>query len=244
MQLTILSHNAFWFQGAPYEPPLPGAARAEIAERLAALYRRMPPDVVCLQEVQDKAAFEMIKRLLDMEGVYCSGAEHPQYGGAVFWRSGRPGLNAFAAGLHPQRMWQVAETNGRLPACSIANVHLASWRQLGEEAAACSRIDDLNGLLQTVPRPLVIAGDFNEGPQGTATAFLMQHGYLDTAVLTGQEIASTGVNKDRSDQVWVHESIADRVTSLVFGSWDDLDARALGLKSLSDHLPLWTTLDL
>ena len=50
-QLTVLSHNAFWFQGVPFATDIPPEPDLEIVKRLCEIYRRTDPDAVCLQEI-------------------------------------------------------------------------------------------------------------------------------------------------------------------------------------------------
>lgn len=238
VELNIVSHNALWFQGVPFEPEEPDGPLPAIVSGLAALYGRYRPDVLCLQEVQSEGAFAAARASLRLEGSYCPGCTHRQYGGAVFWRGGSLVADARMASAPPQRMWQCVAMGGNGSTVRVCNLHLASARQLGEDAATCSRLDDLRGLLEHRLHPHVLAGDFNEGPQGATTGFLMQHGYLDTAMLTGHRAQSTGIGKDRSDQIWVHESLADGVAEFEVLSWQDLVTDAPGKEYLSDHLPL------
>ncbi|HOE65492.1 MAG TPA: hypothetical protein PLO62_03110 [Candidatus Hydrogenedentes bacterium] len=242
-RLTVLSHNVFWFQGAPYAPEMPGMPAPEVLEGLLYVYRAFSPDVVCLQEIQSEDVFERVGEALGMDGAFCPGCVHDQYGGGLYWRSGRLLADGRAAAAPPQRMWQIAEVQADGGVWTLANVHLASARQLGPNAATCSRIEDLEGLLRAGERPHVIAGDFNEGPLGAASSYLMQRGYLDTALLTGHEVESTGVGKDRSDQIWLDEPAAQWIAGFQIVPWARLVFLQDGKRWLSDHVPLVVQLE-
>ena len=211
-QLTIVSHNAFWFQGHPFETDAPGDPLDGIVEGLVALYRAKAPDVICLQEIQSEFAFRRIREALGMSGAYCPGGHFSQYGGATFWRRGRVVADIRSVSRLPQRMWQITSIarHGTEP-LTIANIHLASARHLGEGGAAPSRIQDLEQLLSQKARPVVVAGDFNEAPDGGVSEYLSAQGYVDTAPLTSHPDISTGINKARSDQIWIQDGAQDQV---------------------------------
>ncbi|MBI4558499.1 MAG: endonuclease/exonuclease/phosphatase family protein [Candidatus Hydrogenedentes bacterium] len=240
---TILCHNAFWFQGAPFPSDSPGEPVAEILAELLELYRRISPDVVCLQEIQDQQTFARLAEALRLGGSYCPGGHYPQYGGAMFWKTGRQLADSQTHGLRTQRLWQVAEVGPAhsLP-LTVCNIHLTSNRHLGEAMAACARIDDLRQPLEWSEPPQVMVGDFNEGSRGSVSAYLYQHGYTDAAFLTGNTTESTGVGKARSDQIWVHESVVERVCEFTIVGWDTLRTDHPGKEYLSDHLPLYLTI--
>jgi endonuclease/exonuclease/phosphatase family metal-dependent hydrolase len=243
---SLVSHNAFWFQGAPYGETSPGAPAEAVLDGLAALYRSLAPDLLCLQEVQDAPACMAVARRVGMRGHFCTGGAHGQYGGAVMGRLGSPAASSSKTAAPPaQRFWQVhawpLQNGDTLPVC---NLHLASHRQLGEEEAAQSRITDLGRVLGLSPAPSIVAGDFNEGPDGGTSALMQERGYIDTAVLTGCAITSTGTGKGRSDQIWVSGALAERVSGFEVVPWGKLACDLPGITHLSDHLPLILRLDL
>ena len=65
--LTVVTHNAYWFQGWPSlwgrEEP---RAHPEILDALASLYARLAPDVLCLQEVPDRQVLAELESRLGM----------------------------------------------------------------------------------------------------------------------------------------------------------------------------------
>lgn len=244
-RITIVSHNAFWFQGHPFETDAPEDPVADIVAPLVELYRTKSPDVICLQEIQSEYAFRRIRDALGMAGSYCPGGHYCQYGGATFWMRGKPIVDIRSVNRLPQRMWQITSVARHgLDPLTIANIHLASARHLGEHGAAPSRIQDMEQMLNQKVHPLVIAGDFNEAPDGGVSEFLSAQGYVDTAPLTGHPDISTGINKARSDQIWVHDAIRDRVMKFGIFPRAKLQTNAPGKELLSDHQPLWLTLNL
>lgn len=242
--LRILSHNAYWFQGHPFSDSRPGPPNPPILGALARLYRELSPDAVCLQEVQDEPSFAEAASALKFEGHYCPGGRRPHYGGAVFWRRGRYLGDWRDAPATPQRVWQVFEVPLRPGvAVSVAGVHLTSARHMSEAEASCTRVADLTCLLDVGKKPIVIAGDFNEPPSGSASAFLAHQGYIDVATLVDDAPASTGVNKSRSDQIWLLESCLPAFRGFTAISWERLACHVPGKTTLSDHLPLYVDLD-
>lgn len=242
--LRILSHNAYWFQGHPYPDSEPGDPCDPVLEGLVDLYRNIDPDVICLQEVQSEASFAAAVKALEYHGQYCPGARRIHYGGAMLWKRGDYLGDYRDTEAQPQRVWQLAEArlngNARLP---IASVHLTSTRHITEAEASCTRVADLAQMLERNPRPMVIAGDFNEAPSGSSSAFLAHLGYVDTATLVDDAPESTGVNKSRSDQIWIHQELLPAFRGFEAIGWDRLRCDIPGKVALSDHLPLRIDLD-
>ena len=58
-------------------------------ESLISLYRRIGPDVLCLQEVQRQDVFDEVARRAGYDGHYTEGSTLRPYGGAMLWRKGR-----------------------------------------------------------------------------------------------------------------------------------------------------------
>jgi endonuclease/exonuclease/phosphatase family metal-dependent hydrolase len=242
--LTIVSHNAFWFQGHPFETDAPQDPVPGIVEGLVTLYRSKNPDVICLQEIQSEYAFRRVREALGMAGAYCPGGHYSQYGGATLWRRGRVVVDIRSVSPLPQRMWQITSVarHGTGP-LTIANIHLASARHLGEGGAAPSRIQDLEQMLTQKTRPIVVAGDFNEAPDGGVSEYLSSQGYVDTAPLTDHPDISTGINKARSDQIWIQEDAQDQVREFGIFARETLQTDLPGKELLSDHQPLWVKLE-
>lgn len=245
-QLTILSHNVFWFQGVPFATDQPPAPNKEVLKRLCAIYQEADADVICLQEIQSQEAFEAVSQQLGMQGCYCPGLALPQYGGALFWRGerGRALQNSHSCAVESQRMWQTAEMTGGHAGIKIGNVHLPSSRQLGEEGAAVQRVAEIEALLSSFEGGLdIIAGDFNEQPGGSVGRCLARHGYVDTAVLLNRADAPANLAGGRGDYVWVKREMSERVRMYDIVNKQDFSCNIPDKSYLSDHLPLWITME-
>ncbi len=243
--LTILSHNAFWFQGVPFATDIPQEPDTEVLKRLCAIYREVHADVICLQEIQGRQAFEMVSKQLEISGCYCPGTILPQYGGAVFWRPGQGSLvhDSQTASLATQRMWQIVDINNGNGRLRIVNIHLPSSRQLGHNAAQGQRIAELRDAITICEvRPDVIVGDLNEQPAGQIDEFLKSHDYIDAAVLTKRADVSTTLGTSRGDYIWITKKIDSRVKYYNVMPKQGLACKTLDKEYLSDHLPLWITL--
>ena len=243
---TLLSHNAFWFQGVPFATDSPPERAKETLSRLCVLYRSADPDVVCLQEIQSRETFEAASERLDMPGCYCRGKDLPQYGGAVFWRAGcgREIHNAHRSAGRTQRMWQTVEVSGNDRRLRICNVHLPSGRQLGPERAARQRLAEIEASVRSCEAgPDLVVGDFNEQPGGAVGECLENHGYADAAVLSGSAGMSTSIGGGRGDYIWVNSAVRDRSPSYEVAEKSALACCGSGIQYLSDHLPLWLTVE-
>jgi exonuclease III len=243
--VKILSHNTFWFQGVPFLTDQPGSPDATVIKSLCELYRAIDPDVICLQEIQSQQVLDQLSDLLGMQGYYSQGVSYPQYGGAILWRPGRGRLVAESkdTSLQVQRMWQIAEIEDGNSTMRVANVHLPSGRQLGEEGAKKQRVSEIESLTCHFDNPLgVIAGDFNETTSGLVSKYLNQQEYVDCAVHTGCTGTSTLFGA-RIDYIWLGKQTRDR-----FHSFSILDPQKNlfpcdGKTHLSDHLPLLLSIE-
>ena len=237
--MRIVTHNVFWFQGAPFETDQPGSPRPEIVAALAKVYRRLEPDVLALQEVQSAEAFLAVGEATELAGAYSVGGELAQYGGAVF-----AGMDGWvedwrASDCHPQRMWQIARGD-----IDVANVHLPSNRHPCPEGCGQRRLAELAAVLAQLEGPSVIVGDLNEPRGGPTGKLLSETGYVDVAVATGQADRPTSLGGGRGDQVWVHESLRTRVTDFGVVTREAMRTEIGGKESLSDHFPVWVELDI
>jgi len=244
---TVLSHNTFWFQGVPFPTDTPPGPDMEILSRLCAMYRKINPDVICLQEIQDHDTFQLVSGRLGMSGCYCRGRQLPQYGGAVFWHSGngRRVRDAHSVAAEIQRMWQIVEITGARYSLRICNIHLPSQRQLGPERASAQRMADLLEAIRSCERePDIIVGDFNEYPGGRVSRCLGMHGYIDAAVLADSTDAPTNIDGGRGDYIWIKKQTSD--SFLAYNVTEKLNLACVntGKQYLSDHLPLWITVEI
>ena len=245
-RFTLLCHNAFWFQGSLFPTATPPAPDGEILERLCAIYRQVNPDIVCLQEVQDQGTFEMVSEHLEMPGCYCPGSKLPQYGGAVLWHphAARQIRNSQEFELTTQRMWQAVEVREGDFCLRICNVHLPSGAQLGPERAAAQRMAELQDLIRIFQTELdMIVGDFNEQPGGSVSGFVESHGYVDAAVLSDRTWKPTSISEGRGDYAWIKKQTGHGGLTYDVAAKHELACDDAGKQYLSDHLPLWITLE-
>lgn len=247
-RFTILSHNVFWFQGAPYPGQLPPGPDPGIMEGLVSLYGPVAPDLVCLQEIQSRESFESVSRQLGFPGCFCPGGELTQYGIGVFWRADecRPIANSQNKGAEVQRAWQACEVRIGSNRLRVCNVHLPSDRQLGSERAAVQRIRELEGALSCCDDdgPEVVLGDFNEYPGGSVYRHMVASGYMDAAVAGKAGERPTNLGGERGDQIWIKSGMLE-----AFRAYGVFDEKACSLSGqdkrfLSDHFPVWITLEL
>lgn len=245
-QFTVLSHNAFWFQGSPFATDRPPAPDGGILKRLGAIYREVNPDIICLQEVQDQRTFEMVSEHLGMPGCHCPGMKLPQYGGAVLWRPhiARQVRDSQGGAPTTQRMWQTVEVQEDDCCLRICNVHLPSGRQLGPEGAAAQRIAELQELMRSCETgPDMILGDFNEQAGGSAGGYMESHGYVDAAGLSDRTCKPTNIGEGRGDYAWIKKQIGDCGLTYDVAAKQALAGGDTGKQYLSDHLPLWITVE-
>jgi len=181
---------------------------------------------------------------LSLNGQLTLGARYPIYGTVTYAQDVRPLRDCHSNGALPERSWQICTVETSTRAIQVANVHLTSGRFLTDAQAAESRVADLQSLLDASHDVDVICGDFNEGPRTAAQVLLESSGFVDAAIATGYEIASTGVDKPRSDQIWVRDNLADRITEFGATDWEPMAFDAPEKNVLSDHLPLRMTLAL
>jgi len=235
--MRIVTHNVFWFQGAPFETDQPGTPRPEIVEALAEMYRRLAPDVLALQEVQSPTAFLAIGEATGLAGAYSVGGELAQYGGAIFAETDGWIEDWRASECYPQRMWQIVR--GEI---DVASVHLPSNRHPCPEGCGRRRLAELAAVLAQLDGPSVIVGDLNEPRGGPTAELLSETGYLDAADATGQADRPTSLGGGRGDQVWVHESLRDRLTDCGVVTREEMAMDTDGTEHLSDHFPVWVEL--
>jgi endonuclease/exonuclease/phosphatase family metal-dependent hydrolase len=239
---TVLSHNACWFQGFPYEGLDPDAPHPEVLDRLVALYTSLDPHVVCIQEVQHTGMADQLSEQLGMAAHHTPGGEYPVYGCATFAPAMEPLVDGAQSNPAPHRAWQICTIPNGDETLTIANLHLTSDRFIGKAAADRQRIEDLQSMLAHKIIIDVICGDFNEGPRETAAILLEGNGFTDAAVATAYDLPSTGVNKSRSDQIWVRDALVPHIAAFGAAEWESLRFDAPGKNVLSDHLPLWLEL--
>ena len=240
--MRILSHNVYWFQGVPFETDQPGDPNRHVLAGLVKCYREIRADVLCIQELQSREAFQALQDALDLDGDYLEGGDLRQYGGGILYKEGVRVTDSSQSQVKSQRIWQISESRVDGAATKIANIPRPSSRQLGNEGAARKRLEEVDAVLGNDPH--VVVGDWNERPGGALTDRMTEAGYLDAAALAGKADEPTSIGTNRGDQIWIAERIRDRFTGYGVLRKDDLDAEDISEKTyLSDHLPLWVDLE-
>tara|TARA_Y100000588_G_scaffold59098_1_gene57853 strand:- start:10455 stop:11078 length:624 start_codon:yes stop_codon:yes gene_type:complete len=205
-------------------------------ESLISLYRRIGPDVLCLQEVQRQDVFDEVARRAGYDGHYTEGSTLRPYGGAMLWRKGRV-VETSTQGDGTQRVWQIA----RCGFLTVCNVHLPSSRQLGAQRAAAQRVVEMGRATRATPD--IVMGDLNEPPDGEVDRLLAEAGYADAALHTGQASRPSSLGGGRGDRIFVHSSHLDGLSEYGTLDSEDLKNDSGGKVSLSDHLPLWIRME-
>mgnify|MGYP006413229327 CR=1 FL=1 len=241
MSLSVVSHNCYWFQGAP---SLWGQERNQahprIVEALTRLYRQLAPDVLCLQEVPSEEAAQCLADGLGMQVAFARGGTREAYGGSVLWR----GLDAeaedltFSSGVAVfERVCLVLRGKGPQSDWRLANVHLSSNRYAPGRKGDPVRLAELQALFADC-QPDVVAGDFNATPGSPAYLDMEARGYTQGGVLACEPVAP---EERRVDYIWIRDPgqfaarPADfKPASLVLAA--DADTQ------LSDHPPIITHL--
>ncbi len=240
--MRIVTWNVYWLQGAGYADWRPGPPREHVLSGIAGLLDELGGDLVCIQELQ---SFDAARALAEATGAdwwfYRPGgsADRPQYGGAVLAR-GEAWTFAPVADARIERV-AIKAVRPADSAC-LANVHLRSNRFQTSEAAAAARGDELLAVLDSEPRPHVVAGDFNAKLDAGLWDLLRQRGYFDAADRAGCRDAPTALGGGCGDRIWVHADLADRfLAARVLAA--DRTALPDG-EHLSDHLPMVMEMDL
>ncbi len=243
MPFTIITHNAYWFQGCP---SVWGRERAmahpRVLHSLTALYASLHPNLLCLQEVPEKATFDRLARELNMHGLYAPGGIRAVYGGAVLVNDPSATFRNHSSTITPtgrpfERVCiavRVAFGNRRL---LLVNIHLSSNRYLPPDQGERIRLAELDTLFTLYPHPDLVVGDMNATPQSAVYLEMTTRGYVDTGLLGGD--LPTTVDGRRLDYIWIHNSLAHLVSESHLA-----DDRKFYLPStrpptaLSDHRPV------
>ena len=248
--MRILSHNVFWFQGVPFAGDSPGPPRGRVVDALGGIYHSLRPDVLCLQEIQSKEAFQAIAQRMEMRGIYRPGSLYPQYGCAVLVREGLE-LALLEAETLPTESPQRCHLLTRIHPVAdsgkswiLANVHLPSGRQVGPEAAKAIRAGEVAQTLRW--KPLIMLGDFNETPGGGTDALLQDHGYEEPCSEQAGEMIPSTLGGRRIDRFWIQQTARNGMFSRI----SDLQALETNrmrvadgpVSAWSDHLPIWVDL--
>ena len=237
--LRIVSHNTFWFQGVPFYDDQPPAPEPLVLETLGRMYRKLGPDVLCLQEIHDECALEALSEELGMPYLYSAGRAFPQYGGAILsrWPMVLEPLNAEA---QVDRMHMYVKLYVDDILINLANLHLPSNRHRGRDGGGRQRLLEINYALNRADhRPDIVLGDLNEQPDGPCSDVLRSHSYVDTAVLCGAHNTGSGIgSRSRVDQVWLRFDCVSWLHAYFVLPPEKMAIEDHEKTHLSDHLPI------
>ena len=230
--LTVLTYNIHHGEGTDGKLDL---------ERIARIIRSENPDLVAVQEVDQKtertANVDQAAELARLTGL------HHAFGKAMDYRGGAYGLVILSrwpikdpqvhqlpqrAGREPRILFvaQIESPHGKL---TFANTHLD--HQLEEVRLEQARA--LNKILAETKSPALLCGDFNAGPESTTMKFLSEH-WLDTA---GDHAANTIPAGNPRKRI-------DYILAAPKNRWTTETSRVLEEPIASDHRPVLTRVTL
>jgi len=247
-RIKIATHNVYWFQGHPFSRDQPGEENRVVFARLCALYAQKEFDLLCLQEIQSREVADRFLQAMGMRGLYAPGNLYPHYGSLI---AVRPGFTledrTIEAPSLRERSRMVATVSGPGITLRIANLHLTSGRQSGPAQAGTARARELEEFLSLHGETTdLLVGDLNEDRgRGNVSPLLEAEGLVDAAVATGNDGISASVKSaSRTDMIWLRQRWQKHLTG--YGviqeevAVDDLPGKTF----LSDHRPVWVTLEL
>lgn len=240
--MKILTHNVYWFQGHPTRW---GAERVvevpKVVEALAALYRSLAPDLLCLQEVHRPALADTLARELGMTAwLHAPGGLRPDYGGTILSRRAATLEDRTRApGLPPHERVHLRATlatgHGSL---EVAMVHLPSNRfaGTGPGAGEAARMAELRRVLSDPPRPAIVLGDMNCRSDSAPCRLMAGSGYIEAGDATGTPPSPAR----RVDYIWIDRAWAGRAAAFAVPDGGAFARTSPGGQPwrLSDHPPL------
>jgi endonuclease/exonuclease/phosphatase family metal-dependent hydrolase len=230
--LTVLTYNIHHGEGTDAKLDL---------ERIARIIRTENPDVVALQEVDQKtertASIDQAAELARLTGL------HHAFGKAMDYRGGAYGQAILSrwpiknaqihqlpqrAGREPRILFvaQIESPHGDL---TFATTHLD--HQLEEVRLEQARA--LNKILAETKIPALLCGDFNAGPESSTMKFLTEL-WLDTA----------GQNATNTIPAATPRKRIDYILAAPKQNWTPETSRVLAEPIASDHRPVLTRVTL
>lgn len=244
MIAKILSHNVYWFQGCPFIGDRPGPPNGKVFEELCGLYQQASAAILCLQEVQCEQTALSVSRAMKMDVTYTPGNISRPYGSLIATNLGSITHDEDLSPSRFERSFSVAEIAVCSSTLKVGCVHLTSGRQTGASGAPAVRRAEITEFLETHGSTTdVLAGDFNENPDGDVAKILKDSGFLDSATLFGMEsIATTVHSPNRRDIIWIKEHLRERILDYGVMREEIMLSNGQKMNSLSDHCPLWISL--
>lgn len=230
--LTVLTYNIHHGEGTDAKLDL---------ERIACIIRTENPDLVALQEVDEKtertANVSQAAELGRLTGL------HHVFGKAMDYRGGGYGQAILSRWpIIETKVHQLPQRSGREPrillitkiesphrALTFATSHLD--HQLEEVRLDQAR--ELNRILAASKTPALLCGDFNAGPESSTLKFLFEH-WIDT---TGGNAANTIPAGDPRKRI-------DYILASPKARWTTETSRVLEEPIASDHRPVLTRVTL
>ena len=233
----LVSHNSYWFQGAP---SLWGEERTQTHPRiltaLAKFYQQLAPDILCLQEVPSEEEASRLAEELGMQATFARGGRRPAYGGAVLWHGSDAeveDLTGYCDTAAFERICLVLHGTGP-EGRTIVNVHLSSNRYAPGRIGEPVRLAELQALFAACPQPDIIAGDFNATPGSSAYRDMVDRGFVECGALA---CLPAKPDERRVDYIWIRKPGRLQVKPTEFQPLEfllDADSKT----RLSDHPPI------
>jgi endonuclease/exonuclease/phosphatase family metal-dependent hydrolase len=203
--LTLVTHNAYWFQGAP---SLWGEERTQahdaVMPLLARLYGRLDTDILCLQEVPSSAVLSTLRTELGMQGAFFPGGKRSAYGGAMLWQGMATSVEELTHTAEDvpvfERICLQLNTSIQTRSITVIGVHLASNRFAPERQGEPIRLAELETLFAACPEPDVVMGDFNATSDSGVYARMVEQGFIDCG--HGYTVHGRPPDK-RIDYIWI-----------------------------------------
>lgn len=233
VRLRVLTYNIHHGEGTD--------ARLDLA-RTAAVIMRETPDLVALQEVDnqttrtggvDQAA--ELARLTGMHAAFGKAMDYAGggYGNAVLSRSPLSEIHVHDLPTAP----------GSEPRCAIAArvrtgqdgralVFVSTHLEHTRVPIRLLQVQALNSALAAEPWPTILAGDFNDVPEGPAIAALRPH-WTDASAGQPGPTSPSSQPRRRIDYVFFRPG----------GAWRVVETRVVDEPVTSDHRPLLVVLE-
>jgi endonuclease/exonuclease/phosphatase family metal-dependent hydrolase len=210
-------------------------------ERTAAVLRRLQPDVVALQEVDDVVArsggVSQSARLGELLGM------HHEFGSFMDYQGGRYGLAVLSR--HPMRDPHVLRlTEGNEPRVALAvnieqpggtvvtvvNVHF-DW--VSDDGFRFTQATEVARFLDTLRRPWILIGDLNDEP-GSRTVELFRQRAVEAVKPADRR--STFSSTEPVKEI-------DFIFAAPAASWTTRDVEVVPETVASDHFPVFAVLE-
>ena len=245
--LKIVTHNAYWFQGAP---SLWGSEaqcmHPKAYTALIALYRRLSPDILCLQEIPGFQLHSQLCADLQMTGHYAPGRTLAAYGVAVLVQNLEAEFRDCSRdAVVPGRVFERSNLRVRIISRGrellLVNAHLPSRRYAPDRNATPHQLEEVSRIMEYEPKPDILLGDFNVQYGTDVYNHLGTLGYLDSGACVGRD----DLEDRRVDHIFVSASLASRVKENYRITGPEFEFSVDGkTHRMSDHEPVVAELDL